>query len=70
MSAPPPPPQPQQQQQQKPSAAPNVDHDDDDDLCVDADAVKSYFIEATPFDTPGRCQSYKTFFSLITIRGK
>ncbi len=28
-----------------------VDIDDEDDLCVDA--VKSYCIEATPFDTPG-----------------
>ena len=61
MSAPPPPqhppqPQPQQQQPQQPqnaSANQNADNDDDDDdLCVDA--VKSYFIEATPFDTPGR----------------
>ena len=53
MSAPPPPPQPQPQQQQKAPANQNADNDDDDDdLCVDA--VKSYFIEATPFDTPGR----------------
>jgi hypothetical protein len=49
---------PSSQQQQKPTLTqPIVDNsvvdidDDDDDLCVDA--VKSYFIEATPFDTPG-----------------
>ena len=49
---------PSSQQQQKPAPTlPIVDNsvvdiDDDDDLCG-VDAVKSYCIEATPFDTPG-----------------
>ena len=52
--APPPKPPSQQPQLQPPGpvAAKSIENDDDDDdLCVDA--VKSYFVEATPFDTPG-----------------
>jgi hypothetical protein len=68
---------PRQQQQQRPQVKSGSaqkldsnmddeeDDDDDDDVCVDA--VKSYFIEATPFDTPGAypTKSYKRCFTII-----